>query len=591
MFSFRQKIFFTYFAVFVVFMALLFPFVHTTVKNIVYKAMEDRATELIVHIQSAPNNDALIRRLKDKKPVIFFRVSVITNERKVLYDSHTKHLLGPQFSQEYVGSPPEVLEDLEKGVGYNVEYSKLLGENFAYMAKRFDFHGKTYVMRTSFPYKYVHEMMNNFEVGFIILLTLVLLLFSAMTWFIINYLIRPIRQIITAIKPFQEGRQTTIPDIKLKPENRKDEFGQLADTFNALKARIVKHIDTLTHERNEKESVLESLVEGVVAVDEKLVVTYSNQTALNLLRMKRDELINRNFSITGQNKLFNLLKLCQKEKKVLTDKLEIKLNGDKYYLDIVAAPQKDGQGAILVMQDKTDKYKVRAMRKDFVANASHELKTPITIIQGFAETLHDNPELSIEITKDITSKITRNCRRMHTLIKDLLTLADIERIPISRLIEFDLYDLANECADNIRKVYPDVEIRVNKVSEQDITLTADPSLIELAITNLLDNAAKYSEQPAKIAVDLEKMDDTIKITIADNGIGIPKEDLEHIFERFYTVNKAKSKKMGGSGLGLSIVQNIIEKHYGNISVQSELGKGTTFTIILRVKVNNSTTMD
>src|SRR5262245_40886791 len=146
MFSFRQKIFITYVVVFLVFIALMFPFASHTVRKIVSMGMEDRAQELILKIQSAKDDDALIRRLKEQKSLIFFRVSVISDQRKVLYDSHAKRLLGPRFSQDYVVDHPEVLQAFKEGTGYHEGYSELLGQKFSYMAKTFDFHGKTYVM-------------------------------------------------------------------------------------------------------------------------------------------------------------------------------------------------------------------------------------------------------------------------------------------------------------------------------------------------------------------------------------------------------------------------------------------------------------
>lgn len=578
MLSFRQKIFISYVIVFLIFLAFMFPFASHTVHSLVSKVMADRASEIIVKIKEASNDEALIRLLKEQKPLLFFRVSVITDQRKVLYDSHTKRVLGPRFSQEYVVNHPEVLEAFDKGVGYNEEYSQLLGQKFVYIAKVFDFHGKPYILRTAFPYKNVVELIQEFELGFLGLSTAVLLLFSLMTWFIINHLTSPIQQIITAVKPYQEGAQTTIPAISVKSLNRSDEFGKLASTLNSLSGKIQKQINTLTHERNEKEAVLESLIEGVIALDPNMVVTFANNIALNFLNMKADELIGHSFAVTQLHKCYTILAACQAEKKIMTDTLIIKNENIKVYLDIVAAPKKDNTGAILVLQDKSIQYKMLEMRKDFIANASHELKTPITIIRGFAETLHDNPGLGPQLTEEITGKIVRNCQRMTTLVKDLLTLSDIENIPESRLIECDLYEIIDNCCYMLRDAFPDASIKLVNLYKGDIHITGDPSLLDMAFKNLIENAAKYSTPPADITVTMDVIGDKIKVQIADKGIGIPPADLEHIFERFYTVNKAYSLKMGGSGLGLSIVENIITKHFGKITVASKVGEGTTFTI-------------
>lgn len=580
MFSFRQKIFISYIIVFIVFIALIFPFATYTVRKIATKAMEDRAKELIAKIESAPNDDALIRRLKEQKPLVFFRVSVINNESKVIYDSHTKRLLGPRFSQEYVVDHPEVIQAFKHGTGYNEDYSELLEQKFSFFAKSFDFHGKTYVMRTAFPYKYVAELTHDCEISFLGLATIILLLFSVMTWFIINHLTSPIQQIINAVAPYQADKQAFIPEIKLKASNVSDEFGKLAMTLNSLSSKIQKHIDTIINERNEKSAILESLVEGVVAVDDNGVITYANDIALKLLGYDRQTLLGQNFNITNQSTCYALLMACQREKRPLTDTLTLlgKNNSNKH-LDILAAPKGHNSGAILVMQDQTSHYRLLEMRKDFIANASHELKTPITIIRGFAEALHDNPDLPQQTTIEVTGKIVKSCKRMTTLIKDLLTLSDIENIPQSKLMECDIYDIIQTCSDNLHDGFPDAQIAIQKPIEE-MYVIADPSLMELAMMNLIENGIKYSSPPAQININLEKLNGNIKITIADQGIGIPEADLAHIFERFYTVDKAHSQKMGGSGLGLSIVQTIIHKHFGQITVDSKVGNGTIFTILL-----------
>ncbi len=578
MLSFRQKILISYVFFFIIFIALVIPFASSTVKKIASKAMQDRTKELIEKIQTAPNNDALIRRLKEQKSLIFFRISVITDERKVLYDSHTKQLLGPRFSQEYVVDHPEVLEAFESGLGYSEDYSELLGQKFSYFAKSFDFHDKTYIMRTAFPYKYVVELTHDFELGFISLVSLILLLFSLFTWFIINYLTQPIAQIISAITPYSKGEELILPEITVRAA-AKDEFSKLALTLNSLSAKLQKQITTLTQERNEKKAILESLIEGVIATDQEMIITYANQTALKLLKFEAEEIIGKHIDSLQHHKCLALLMTCQTEQHPLVDTLILSSEGPSVYLNIVAAPKKDNKGAILVLQDQTSHYRILEMRKDFVANASHELKTPITIIRGFAETLHDHPDLSEEIRVEVTGKIVRNCLRMTTLIKDLLILSDIENIPESRLEKCKLIKLINNCVETVLTIYPDTIIQVTDLTAEEDYLIADVSLMDLALINLIENAAKYSAKPARITITLEKNGAQLKVTIADCGIGIPKQDIEFIFEKFYTVDKAHSQKMGGSGLGLSIVKTIIEKHQGKISVASELKKGTTFTLL------------
>ncbi len=580
MLSFRQKVFYAYLGVFILFVLFLFPFATKLVHNLVRKALNDRATEIISKIETADNDQALIRKLKDQQAVIFFRVSLINNNGKVLYDSHTRRLLGPKFNKEYVVDHPEVLEAFEKGVGYHEDYSQLFDEKFAYMAKAFDFHGKTYVLRTAFPFKYVNELSNDFIYVFLVVLTFVLLMFSLMTWFIISTLTKPIQEIISAVKPYQEGEQAQLPEITISGTEKNDDFSKLANTLNSLSAKVQNQINSLRSERNEKENLLESLVEGVIAVDSDMNMTFANNAAQKLMHLENKEIVGQPFPADklgqGQRLLENSLKLGIP----LTDAILIKSGDQEIHLDIVASPKKDKSGALLVMQDRTEHYKIIEMRKDFIANASHELKTPLTIIRGFAETLHDNPDLPKDTFLQITDKIVRNSQRMSNLVKDLLTLADIEKLPESRLVICDIADLTLICKDHVLEAFPTARVEIELMGEGPYELTADPSLLEMALMNLIHNAAKYSNPPADIKITIENKESFIEWIISDKGIGIPDEALERIFDRFYTVNRTHSQKMGGSGLGLSIVETIINKHNGKITVESIVDKGTTFTVHL-----------
>lgn len=581
MFSFRQQILLSYLGVFLLVVLSVSPFVVHWVEGIVRQSMEASATEIIAKIHDAPSHEALVQRLKDQKSLMFFRSSIITDEHKVLYDSHAKRILGPKFSQDYVAVHPEVVEAMDVGSGYREGYSEILHQEFAYFAKAFDFRGKHYVLRTGYPYAYIKGLVRDFEMGFIGLAVLILLLFSSMTWFVIHYLTRPIQEIINVVKPYQEGAQHMLPIIKLNKANVNDDFCKLANTLNSLSLKIQSHIDLVTKERNEKETILDSLAEGVIAVSDEMQVTYINPMALRLMDCPK-EVSGHSLSLLHQEKCEKMIHQCQEEKQPVHETLAINREGKKLYLDIVAAPKKDHAGAVLVLQDKTEHHKLFEMRRDFVANASHELKTPITIIRGFAEALQDNPDLALQTRQEVIEKIMRNCSRMGALIKDLLILADVENIPSSRFSHIALRELAEECKQTVLEAHPTANIDILEESTGTF-VCADRDLLQLALINLIENAAKYSRPPAQITVNLQKLgDDEVVIQVSDKGIGIPSSDIEHIFDRFYTVDKAHSQKMGGSGLGLSIVKTIVEKHAGTISAESTVGKGSTFVIHLPV---------
>jgi two-component system, OmpR family, phosphate regulon sensor histidine kinase PhoR len=577
--TFRQKLFLSYLIVFLVFLGLLFPFAARAVRGVVNSTLSDRTSQVIERVISAPSEEAMVQRLNAIGPTFFFRVSLITPDGKVLYDSHIPDQVDDP--ERYLKEHPELTDALKHGSGTYQGFSYALNQKLVYVAKRFTFQGKTYIIRTAFPVRQVDELTERFEFGFFTLGFVVLLLFGIMTSAIAHHLSRPIQKIITTIRPYQEGQVDELPEIDLgKGARGRDEFTRLAETLNSLNRRIQAQINTLKEERNSRAAILEALGEGVIAVDDKLNVTYANSTALHMLGITVDTLIGHRFSAAGHDEFTDLLSQAQQQGEMLAIASEI---GDKkkIYLDVIALPLGSQAGAILVLQDKSIHYGILEMRKAFIANASHELKTPITIIRGFAETIEQHPEMPVDTRTDVCAKIIRNCVRMESLIRNLLRLADIEGLPRGNLQSVSVSQLVNGCKAMTLSVYADAQIDIVSPPEE-LFITADPELLELAVTNLLDNAAKYSGPSAQITatISLDPAANMAQIDVTDNGPGIPEEDLSHIFDRFYTVDKAHSRKMGGSGLGLSIVRTIVEKHLGRVAVTSTLGQGTTFTIRL-----------
>ncbi|MBI3211673.1 MAG: GHKL domain-containing protein [Simkania negevensis] len=270
----------------------------------------------------------------------------------------------------------------------------------------------------------------------------------------------------------------------------------------------------------------------------------------------------------------NLLQRAFEKQSVLSTSFS--LLGEAF--EIKVYPLQKGKYFVLTISDSSSHERVEQMGRDFIANASHELRTPITIIKGFAETMRDLPEISEAMLEDFTEKIVRNCERMDNLVKNLLTLADLDRHPLSNLQECDLVSLLENTIQTILFLHPEVRIEMLRNKDQ-IPILANPDFLELALLNLLENGIKYSSSLAKILLTIEETKEKVSLKIADQGIGIPEKDLDFIFDRFYTVNKAHSRRLGGAGLGLSIVKLIVQKHRGEISVRSELGKGTEFTLL------------
>lgn len=584
--TFRQKIIFSQIALFLGFIILLFPFIDKAVDKIVRGSLEESSRVLIKELVKAKNESQMVDILRSQEMFLFFRITLINTSGKIIYDSHLSRYYGDEIETMDTALTPEVKEAFAQGVGYDTEVSQHPQKRLVFFAVAFDLKGQKYALRTAFPLSQVQELTQNFEVGFLILGAISLLFFSAITWVIFNYLSHPIQQIIDKIKPYQKGEEENLPTIALGPAiDERDDFNQLARVLNALTDRVKQQIESLTAERNEKGAILDSLLEGVIAVDHDMVIHYVNATGARFIGKTKKALIGEPFPMSTETASTTLLEQsilllheCLEKNTTQVGSLS-NLENRKIYIDLIAAPTSKGKGAILVLQDKTAQYRVFDMGRDFVANASHELRTPITVIRGFAETLQDLPELSQEVIREIIEKIVRSCQRMDNLVKSLLLLADLENLPESRFQEWDIISIIDNCRHNVTSVYPGAKIEVEK-GQESIIIHADPDIFEIALTNLLDNAAKYSKPPARIRVKVQQQDQTVIVQISDQGIGIPEADLEHIFERFYTVNKAHSRKLGGAGLGLSIVKTIIEKHRGKISVASTFGQGTTFTILL-----------
>lgn len=336
-------------------------------------------------------------------------------------------------------------------------------------------------------------------------------------------------------------------------------------------------------ESNELKLLLGALEEGVVILDAKGDVLQFNQKAVQILQVFSNGIIGKSFqelikmhpSLLGE-KALALIEMARLQKQEIRDQGE-RVGDDKRFYELIAIPSMNEKKIIFLIQDHSSDHKMLTMGKNFVTNASHELRTPITIIEGFTETLQEMPEISEEMFQEITTKILNNCHRMASVVKSLLVLADLDYSGKATLQPCDLVGLVESCSYTLLSAHPEVKIET-LFNEKESIVWGDPDLLELAIINLFENSVKYSKGPAFITVTVETLPNLVNLSIKDRGIGIASHDIEHIFERFYTVNKSHSRKLGGAGLGLSIVKLIMEKHDAKIRAESPGREGTTFTI-------------
>lgn len=402
-------------------------------------------------------------------------------------------------------------------------------------------------------------------------------IFAYVVWlaFFVHAWMRPLERIMDSLQFYQQGK---LPSIRWEKENT---FTPLSEILHRFAESIHTHIQHAQEKDREMEGILDSLNEGVVVFNARSKVIFVNEVACKMFSVSRLSLIGRSLHSLGIENEF-----LQKCHEVVLHALQTSewkrepWTSQETYFDLVASPLIHQAGAILVIQDKTSDYKILEMGKNFIANASHELRTPITIVRGFAEMLQNIARLSPQTVMDITGKIIRTCDRLDKLVKSLLRIADLEHFSQDRFRICNVASLFEHCKHLLLTAYPEVQCDIS--GEKEVFVLGDADLLDLAMMNLLENAVKYSPSPAKIRVSLRIVEGALHISVQDEGIGIPMPDLPHIFDRFYTVDKARLRKSGGAGLGLSIVKTIVEKHRGGIAVDSTFGKGSTFTMTLPI---------
>jgi two-component system sensor histidine kinase VicK len=360
-----------------------------------------------------------------------------------------------------------------------------------------------------------------------------------------------------------------------------DEIGKLTNMFNFLTMRLKDTMEEISDEKEKLEAILINMADGVIALNEEGVVIHINPVARQMLSLDED--------ITGKSFSPELEKLLNIDIKQLSnedfDSSETLIKTKDAILKYIYAPLKRKNrivGHILVFQDITKQHRLETMRKEFVANVSHELRTPLTTIKSYTETLLDGAMEEKELSRQFMSVINNEADRMTRLVNNLLELSRLDnRETRWDLRPMDLVTILNEVITkmqmNIKRKGQILKVNIPQKSPE---VFVDKDKIEQVFQNILSNANKYTPKGGKIFIDLHYTDKRVNITFKDTGIGIPKEDLPRIFERFYRVDKTRSREMGGTGLGLSIAHEIILAHDGEIKIDSEPGKGTCVTICI-----------
>lgn len=401
-----------------------------------------------------------------------------------------------------------------------------------------------------------------------------LIVTSILGYFIANSITDPIRALTKKTRAMAKGNFNQSVEIKSD-----DEIGELGKTFNFLTKELRETIEKMDLEKSKLDTIFNYMAEGVIAIDRKNRLIHANSIAKKILNISEKD-FNREINL----KSINLYNVDYKNEKSLKGE-ELTKIGDNFY-KIKYAPYKSdafvNSGLIIVLQDVNKEHLLDIMRKEFVANVSHELKTPITTIKSYTETLLES-ELDDESEKKFLRVIDRENSRMSRIVTDLLSLSNIDynRNNLS-FSKFDTYEFIDEAIESQSILISSKNHKIEFNIAMDINdIYADRNGADQILTNIISNSCKYTPENGKISILAKNVDDFVEIKISDNGIGIPEEDLPRITERFYRVEKGRSRAMGGTGLGLSIANEMIKLLGGNLKLDSKFGEGTTVTLLFR----------
>ena len=399
---------------------------------------------------------------------------------------------------------------------------------------------------------------------------------------VIVHISRSLEKTREGARRFAEGDLTFRLDV---PQSA--ELASLAETLNRMAAQLNERISIINQQRHEQEAMLGSMVEGVIAVDQQAMILQVNQSASHLLGVQPELIIGRALAEIIRNRDLQRLMEDTLETGKPTEG-EIQLHGDnerslQIHCTALQNPDRVNIGALVVLHDITRLRRLERVRRDFVANVSHELKTPLTSIKGFIETLLEGALDEPDEARRFCTIISKQVDRLQAIIEDLLSLSRIEQEAEQGLVQIKPSNL-NEAlqAGALCCAHQAAEKNITVSIECDPTWTArfNPPLFEQVVVNLIDNAIKYSDTGKSVFVRVSPTDHMWEIRFIDQGCGIESAHLTRVFERFYRVDKARSRKVGGTGLGLAIVKHIVTSHGGRIRVESKPGIGSTFTVYL-----------
>ena len=455
-------------------------------------------------------------------------------------------------------------EELQKLGECVTRYSDSLELNMMYLTKMDD----GYYIRLALPVEPLNTFINNYIVFGLITLLVVLSVSIVITSFLYNKTLKPIKYEINKLENVLGNELTNDTDFEL-----------LSSKINELTLLLNEKVTSLSNEKEKSKYILDNMNQGLVLLNDEGKIELINKYSLSLFNFEQDYILDKNYiylfrDMLIQEKIENCIKNNQEEQLIFD------LDGRKFllYINMLKTSWSNATNShvALLMVDVTLQENMNSLKREFFANASHELKSPLTSIIGYQQLIQQGILTTNEEIQDATLRTIKEAQRMNKLIIEMLDLSRLENNVQTILEDVNVSKVINDCLLELKPSIENKNIEVITNLNELNLVTSQSDLYKL-IKNLVDNAIVYNDKNGKLLIELKKN----KLTISDTGVGISKEDLEHIFDRFYRVDKARSKESSGTGLGLSIVKHICLLYGYKINVVSKIGKGTTFTILFK----------
>ncbi len=507
------------------------------------------------------------------------RLTVILNDGTVIGDSENQ----PEQMDNH-SNRPEIAQALQGHIGTATRFSQTLQQNMLYVAIPIMGQDRvTGTIRASLSITALEHTLSKITLKFVGGGLVVALIAALVALIVSRRMSRPLGELQKGAERFAEGNLE-----QSLPISTVTEISGLAEAMNSMAAQLDERLRTVIRQRNEQEAVLASMIEGVIAIDTDQVVLRINSAAAHLFDINLANATGRHIGeVTRKVDLHRFVEQALTSSDPIEGELTLLHQGEERYLQAHGAPLRGatGQkiGALVVVHDVTRLRRLENLRRDFVANVSHELKTPITAIKGAVETLQGGAMNDPRDSQQFLEIADRQVDRLNAIIEDLLALSRLERGAETETIDCTMENLQPIFTSALQAcaiIAEAREVQVSLFCSEELMACVNAPLLEQAIINLVDNAIKYSEAGSVVTVEGWQAGDQVQIKVQDRGQGIPKEHLPRLFERFYRVDAARSRAIGGTGLGLAIVKHIVQAHNGDVVVHSTLGEGSVFTISL-----------